>query len=167
MSAYEDAIAKVDVIADWSPWARFTDIASTAPTMPGVYMFRSRGKVIYVGIAGPRDSNGRKDPAGLYGRFSIYRGGRVTGFGQALFDAALADHEFLAERQAELQAGLARRAVDWVRAAYEYYDPDVRWAALSTKLEALQLEKQIVETLRGYDLLNREAIRHRATMKRA
>jgi hypothetical protein len=126
-------------------------------------MFRYQNRIIYIGIAGPRDGNGKKAPTGLHGRFGIYRGGRVTGFGQALFDLALADRDFLAARQAEVKAGRALRAVDWVRAAYEHYNPEVRWTTLATKSAALQLEKQIVLSLRDFDLLNREAIRHRRT----
>lgn len=163
MTVYEDVIAAVEQTATWTPWSRFSDVATEAPTTPGVYMFRSEGKIIYVGVAGPRDGNGTKDPKGLFGRFTIYRGGRVTGFGQALFDAALADREFLQGRIAELDSGQPRRAVDWVRTAYEHYDPDVRWAVLNTKDDALRIEKQIVGMLREYDLLNREAVRFRAS----
>lgn len=161
MREYDEAISAVEAAAEWSDWAPFAKVATAAPTKPGVYVFRSHDRIIYVGVAGPRDRNGRSEPTGLYGRFSIYRGGRVTGFGQAIFDAALADRDFLAARQAELEIGTARRAVDWVRAAYEHFSPDVRWTILGTKSEALQLEKRIVGLLRGYDLLNREAIRYR------
>lgn len=148
MTEYDEALAAVEAAADWSPWAPFADVATTAPMKVGVYLFRSHGRTIYVGVAGPRDSNGRREPAGLHGRFSIYRGGRVSGFGQAIFDAALADRGFLAAREAELETGTARRAIDWVHAAYDYYEPDVRWTTMATKPEALRLEKQIIRLLR-------------------
>ncbi|MBG6060106.1 hypothetical protein RCH16_003588 [Cryobacterium sp. MP_M5] len=162
MTDYDDAIATVEELADWSQWSPFADVAATAPTSPGLYMFSSQKRTIYVGIAGPRDGNGAREPTGLRGRFDIYRGGRVTGFGQAIFDAALSDHGFVSTRLAELDTGSALRSVDWVRKAYDHYDPQVRWATLDTKLEARTLEKSIVNLLKPYDLLNREAILHRS-----
>ncbi|MBT2498612.1 hypothetical protein J7E25_05850 [Agromyces sp. ISL-38] len=162
MIEYDEAVAAVEAAADWSAWAPFAAVATSAPTTPGVCLFRANSRIIYLGVAGPRDGNGRKDPTGLYGRFSIYRGGRITGFGQAIFDMALADRDFLAARQAELEAGSAQTRRRLGRAAYEHISPDVRWTTVLTKLDALQLEKSIVGLLRVYDLLNREAIRYRA-----
>jgi hypothetical protein len=164
IDAYEDALASVEASANWSGWAPFAAVGGNAPTTPGVYLFRTSPKhrVIYVGVAGPRDGNGTKDPTGLRGRFAIYRGGRVTGFGQAIFDTALADREFLMARLAELDAGTPRRGVDWVRAAYEHYRPEVRWVSVEDKQQAIALENRIVHLLKPYDLLNRAAITHRA-----
>ncbi len=165
MSSYEEAIWGAEAAAAWSPWALFVDAAVLAPTSPGVYMFRSDGRVIYVGVAGPRDGSGRKAPAVLRGRFAIYRGGRVTGFGQAVLDAALADPEFVRARLGELDAGVAGRSVDWVRAAFRFFNPEVRWAILNSKAEALEAENRLVQLLGPFDLLNRDAIRHRARVK--
>jgi hypothetical protein len=164
--AYQGALASVDASANWSDWASFAAVGARAPTTSGVYLFRTspEHRVIYVGIAGPRDGNGTKDPSGLRGRFAIYRGGRVTGFGQAIFDTALADREFLSARLAELETGTPRRGVDWVRAAYEHYRPEVRWVSVNNKQQAIDLEKRIVTLLRPYDLLNRVAVIHRARL---
>jgi hypothetical protein len=166
IDAYQDALASVEACGNWSDWAPFSAVGANAPTTPGVYLFRTspEHRVIYVGIAGPRDGNGTKDPTGLRGRFAIYRGGRVTGFGQAIFDTALADREFLMARLAELDAGTRRRSVDWVRAAYEHYRPEVRWVSVEDKQQAIALENRIVTFLKPYDLLNRAAMAHRARL---
>lgn len=162
--AYKQALASVEASANWSDWVPFAAVGAKAPTTPGVYSFRISPKcgIVYVGVAGPRDANGTKDPKGLRGRFAIYRGGRVTGFGQAIFDLALADREFLLARFAELDAGATRRSVDWVRAAYEHYRPEVRWVSVEDKMQAIALENLIAHLLKPYDLLNRAAITHRA-----
>ena len=50
----------MDGLAELPSWSHSFDVATMAPTVPGVYMFRSRAtsKVVYVGMAGEHSGAG-------------------------------------------------------------------------------------------------------------
>jgi hypothetical protein len=118
-----------------------------------VYVARegTDGPVIYVGMAGERRG------AGLRGRLGVYRSGKAlaSGLGEAVFDRALADPTWLAERLDEVSAGRPSRAKAWGQAAFVRADLHVRWAVTTDRREAIALERRCLDALAGHDLWNR------------
>ena len=138
----------------WSPWVPLTTAVTTAPLLPGVYMAREGGPgghIIYVGMAGERRGHG------IRGRLAIYGSGKglASGLGEAVFDRALADADWLAARLAEVQAGTPRRAKNWGRAAFEWAQLDLRWQVTTDRAAALTLELQVLRALPNEPLWNR------------
>lgn len=142
-----------DELAAWSAWTPIDEAASQATTTPGVYMARTgpSGTIVYVGMAGLRSGKG------VRGRLSVYARGVAihSGLGQAAFDRALADVEFVRRRLADLEAGRAIRARDWGRAAIERADLYVRWATCATPEEARDLERRVIAASDPAGLWNR------------
>lgn len=125
----------------------------SAPRLPGVYVIRSRGEVVYVGMAGERSGNG------LMGRLARYHSGKAaaSGFGEAALDRALADAVFVRCRLAELESGRTLRAVGWAKAAIAACEPELSWTVTPDRETALVLETAVVDGLRsaGVTLWNR------------
>lgn len=153
------ALTAVEGLADWSPWVPFEIAANIAPTLPGVYMARQRpqGAPIYVGKAGPRDRGGKGPAKGIRGRISVYASGKAiaSGLGEAVFDRALADAEWLRARLQEVEEGESRRALDWGREAFRRADLEMRWAVRPDNRAAVALERQVGSLLKAYGLWNR------------
>lgn len=155
-SERDAAYAIVDDLAEWSDWQPFFEVATGAPTSPGVYQMRlPDGLIVYVGMAGERRGQG------IRGRLSIYRRGKgaVSGFGEAALDRALADATFIEEHLARVRAGEPSRASVWALDAIRRLDVEVRWASCSSGAEALAVETAVVELLRTYGIWNRVATR--------
>lgn len=153
--AREAAYAAVDALTAWTEWAPFTEAALTAPRKPGVYMVRVNGSdIVYVGKSEGRPGSGS---SGLRGRLAVYRGGKgsTSGFGEAAFDRALADQEFLMARAAEVEAGQPRTARQWAVAAIERVSPELSWAVCLTGAEAAALEAEVWRTLIEHGLWNK------------
>ena len=148
-----DATAALDPLASWSPWIQFADALSAAPRLPGVYAARegTAGQLVYVGMAGERRGEG------LRGRLAVYQSGKAlaSGLGEAVFDRALADATWVAERLIEISASQPRRATDWGRAAFVRADLHVRWAITEDRSGAVALERACLDTLRDHRLWNR------------
>ncbi len=107
-----------------APWSRWVPLAEAeVPRMPGVYLARwgPAGLLIYAGRAGERRGEG------LRGRLRRYTSGKAlaSGLGEAVFDRALADPEWLRERLAEVESGRPRRATEWGKAALAWADVHV------------------------------------------
>ena len=72
---------------------------SHTPRLPGVYLARegATGELVYVGMAGERRGQGIRE------RLTIYARGKAlaSGLGEAVFDRALADPEWLRDRLTE------------------------------------------------------------------
>jgi hypothetical protein len=83
----------------WSAWVSLSN--AEVPRQPGVYLARqgAAGPVVYVGMAGERSGQG------LRGRLRRYTSGKAlaSGLGEAVFDRALADANWLRERLAEVE----------------------------------------------------------------
>src|SRR4051794_28205241 len=93
--------ALLTTLADWSAWLPWTGARATAPRLPGVYLFRVEGRIVYCGKAGERAGrDGTRKPQGLWGRLGRYGSGKAatSGFGEAALDRALADPAFVAAR---------------------------------------------------------------------
>ena len=91
----------LNVVADnWSGWVSFNEALAVAPRLPGVYVARQSdtGPIVYIGMAGERTGGGR--PQGIRGRLAVYTTGKglASGLGEAAFDRALADPEWVAAR---------------------------------------------------------------------
>lgn len=160
-TARDEALASIETIAQWSPWASFSEVATKAPKLPGVYLFRNprTRDVIYVGMAGERSGSGRAQ--GLWGRLGVYRIGKGanSGFGEAVLDRALADEDFLMDRLAQLRSHGPARSKEWAKAAIAWLDPEVRWTICSDKLAALALENRVEEVLRAHGLWNLKSMK--------
>jgi len=143
-----------DALGEWSSWAAFFEVAKSAPTAPGVYMFRARATsdLVYVGMAGAR--NGK----GLRGRLDIYLRGRgaVSGFGEAALDRALSDVAWLTHRLEVLRTSEGTRAKEWAKAAIERADVDVRWCTTADAAAARTLEGRVLRSLATVPLWNRQ-----------
>jgi hypothetical protein len=148
-----DASTVLDAVASWSPWFPFAEAIVAAPRSPGVYVARegADGPVIYVGMAGERRG------AGLRGRLDVYRSGKAltSGLGEAVFDRALADPTWLAERLDEAKAGKPSRAKAWGQAAFARADLHVRWSVTADRQAAINLERGCLDALAGHGLWNR------------
>jgi len=144
-------MAELARLATWSLWVPFADAVDTAPRTPGVYLARRRnGPLVYVGMAGERRG------MGIRGRLRVYSTGKaaVSGLGEAAFNRALADPEFVRARLAELAAGRPEKAQAWARAALDLADLEVCWAATLDRRSALDLEQQVVTRARDRGLWN-------------
>ncbi len=150
-------------LADWSAWAAFSQVALTAPKLPGVYMFRDpRSRmIVYVGMAGERAGSGAAK--GLWGRLGVYRIGKgaTSGFGEAALDRALNDERFLESQLRRVRAGETQRAKTWAIDAIEWWAPEICWSVQDSKADALALEARIVSALHGTGLKNRGPSRAR------
>jgi hypothetical protein len=80
--------------------------------------------------------------------------GAVSGLGEAAFNRALADPVWVTQRLTELEAGEARRATSWARAAIDRADLRVRWACVADRAAAVVLERRVIATLHGMPLWN-------------
>lgn len=155
-SQRDAAYALVEELAVWSAWRPFFEVATGAPTSPGVYQMRlGDGLIVYVGMAGERRGHG------IRGRLSMYRRGKgaVSGFGEAALDRALADAKFIEDRLVSVRAGEPSRASVWALDAIRRLDVEVRWASCGTGAEALAVETAAVELLRTHGIWNRVATR--------
>jgi hypothetical protein len=152
-----DPLGHVEKLCDWSRWMPFSEALEAAPRLPGVYMAREGcdGRVVYVGMAGERA--GGRLPQGIRGRLAVYiRGkGLASGLGEAVFDRALADPAWLAERVAEAEVGRPMRAKAWGQAAFARADLNVRWAVTADKASAVALERACLDALANSELWNR------------
>lgn len=136
---------------DWSEWRPFAEATADAPRVPGVYMLRQRSNpaVVYVGSAGERQGQG------LRGRLRVYSTGKglVSGLGEATFDRALADPEWVRARLREIEDGSPRRAKEWGQLAIERADLEVRWTLAPDKKSAEAIEDRVIA--QHEDLWNR------------
>lgn len=142
----------LESLADWSDWYPFKRASVEAPLLPGVYLARlgDAGPVVYVGMAGERRGKG------VRGRLSIYSSGKaaVSGLGEASFNRALLDLEWVRARLAGLESGEKLTAQQWARAAIEHWDLHVRWATTTDRAGALELEREVIRALEGLPLWN-------------
>lgn len=138
-------------LADWSEWRPLVDAAADAPTSPGVYLARQGDTIVYVGMAGERRGKG------LGGRLNVYVSGKglASGLGEAVFDRALADPEWLRERLAEAEDGQPHRAKVWGKLALAWSGLDVCWARTATGPDARALEHSVIQALHEVPLWNR------------
>jgi len=129
------------------------DAIKQAPTRPGVYVARSMsaGAVCYVGMAGERRGKG------VRGRLLVYATGKglASGLGEASFDRALADPEWLRARLSEAESGNPARAKAWGRLALERAGIEVWWSETADGAAARGLERAVLEALADADLWNR------------
>ena len=100
----------------WSAWRVFDrEALAAAPTERGVYQVKvgETGEIVYVGMAGDRHGQG------LRGRLNAYFSGKAiaSGFGEAIFDRALASSAFLRARLSEIERGAPLPAKAWGRMA--------------------------------------------------
>lgn len=133
----------------WSEWIPFQDALAVAPRFPGVYVCRlarepERGPV-YIGMAGERKGNG------LRGRLAIYASGKgaASGLGEHAFDRALEDPKWLQARLDEALSGTAMRATKAARSALDNAGLEVRWKTVETRVEALELEMELIREYRS------------------
>lgn len=145
---------------EWSEWVPFARALAVAPRVPGVYMAREgeAGAVVYIGMAGERSGGGR--PQGIRGRLSIYASGKglASGLGEAVFDRALADPDWVRIRLRELETDGPRRAKQWGIEAFVRADLHVRWTTTSDRASAASLEEQLVRRA-GSSLWNKASAR--------
>lgn len=143
----------LDEQVEWSPWRPLLEAAPDAPREPGVYMARQGpdGPVVYVGMAGERRGQG------VRGRLRIYTSGKglVSGLGEAAFDRAVADPNFVRERLRTMEDSGPERGKLWGRAALLRADLWVRWATASDPAAAAALELRTIRSLHGVPLWNR------------
>jgi hypothetical protein len=157
----ESSLESIADLADWSAWTPFLEAVVIAPREPGVYLASLvDGQVIYVGMAGPRDKRGKSAPKGIQGRLTRYASGKAiaSGLGEAVFDRALADADWLRERVSEVEAGVPRRAADWGRQAFLRADLRICWATTSDDPSARLLEKATTLALKEHGLLWNRAL---------
>jgi hypothetical protein len=144
---------RLDELADWSDWLPLADTVRVAPLRPGVYIARSptTKTACYVGMAG--DRRGR----GLRGRLAVYASGKglASGLGEATFDRALADPDWLRLRLSEAEAGTPARAKAWGRLALEWAAIEVSWSETADAVAARQLERAVLSALAELQLWNR------------
>lgn len=147
------AFQRLEALGEWSDWVPFAEALDAAPRLPGVYMARegASGAVVYIGMAGER--NGK----GLRGRLSVYSSGKAlaSGLGEAVFDRALADPDWLRQRVEDLEVGRPARAKEWGRLAFQRAGLEVRWAVVADKSAAVALERSCLDALSASPLWNR------------
>jgi hypothetical protein len=144
--------ADVEALADWSPWVPIAEVGDYAPRSPGVYTARDEAAVtVYVGMAGERRGEG------LRGRLLLYLTGKaaVSGLGEAVFDRALADADWVRERLEHINRGEPERAKTWARLAVHRAALQVRWAETADRAAAVQLERDVLTALKAEALWNR------------
>lgn len=153
-----DPMGAIEELGEWSEWVPFAEALVVAPRLPGVYLVREGqdGDIIYVGMAGERRGS-RDQPQGLRGRLAIYARGKglASGLGEAAFDRALADPDWIRARLAEVESGEPKRAKAWGKAALTRAGLEVRWAVTEDKTSALVLERQCLDALATAELWNR------------
>lgn len=141
-------------LAEWSPWCPFEEAERLAPRRPGVYLARQRadGPLVYVGKASERSDGG-----GLWRRLRAYRSGKAitNGLGEAIFDRALANHEWLQARLAEVEAGAPMRTAAWGRVALQHAELYLCWATTADGDAATVLERRVLDALAEAPLWNR------------
>ena len=146
-------LENLEHLADWSDWVPFAEALAVAPKLPGVYIARAGNayEVVYVGMAGERSGNG------LRGRLSVYSSGKAlaSGLGEAVFDRALADADWLRARLADVEGDRPARAKEWGRLAFQRADLQVRWATTTDKAAAAALERAALDVLTDRSLWNR------------
>lgn len=137
-------------LAAWSEWVPL--IGAEVPRLPGVYLARrgQSGPIVYVGMSGERQGEG------LRGRIRRYTSGKAlaSGLGEAVFDRALADLDWVRERLAEVESGQPMRATGWGKAALTWADLHVCWAITADGEAARVLEEQVL-SLESVDWWNR------------
>jgi hypothetical protein len=79
----------------------------------------------------------------------------VSGLGEAAFDRALADVEWVRARLDDLEQDGPKRAKMWAQLAVERAHLEVRWTVVEDRLAALSLERQVIDALRAEALWNR------------
>jgi hypothetical protein len=155
-------------LAEWSTWVPFSDTKKSAPKLPGVYLLGDPNTetIVYVGMAGERAGSG--NAKGLWGRLGVYRIGKgaASGFGEAVFDRALGDAEFVAGQLERIRAGEVIRAKAWATEAIAWWNPKVCWTTCATKADAAALELNVLGALAGSDLWNRGTSRRRTAPDR-
>lgn len=142
----------VGKLGDWSPWRDFTPgTVRSAPTSPGVYLFKQDERLVYVGRAGERSGKG------LRGRLTIYVSGRAphSGLGSLALERALQDAQWLRERLEDVEAGHPLTVQAWSRLAVERAGLQVCWCTTSTAEAGVALERGVLDALRDEDLWNR------------
>jgi hypothetical protein len=154
-------ITNISIEPVWSDWLPFAEVLDSAPRLPGVYRARrgANGPIVYIGMAGERNgSNGR--PQGLRGRLAVYTSGKgiAGGLGEAAFDRALTDPNWLALRLAEVADGRSRRAKSWGVQALVWADLHVSWIVTPDKATALRLEGDIIAASDHSTLWNRAGV---------
>lgn len=153
MTTQTDAYERVNELARWSPWLPFADSAAVSTTMPGVYLMRlpKSKQIVYVGMAGERNGQG------IRGRMAIYRSGKgaASGFGEAAFDRALADGDFVVGQLTRLHGGENVRLKQWAKDAIAFFAPEICWAETEDRASALVLEKKVEGILRPHGIWNR------------
>jgi len=145
---------------EWSDWIPFAEAIAAAPKVPGVYMAREgeHGQIIYIGMAGERRGGG--SPKGIRGRLTTYASGKAlaSGLGEAVFDRALADADWLRARLASLETDGPLRAKYWGVEAFRRADLHVRWTTTANRASAAELEDRLVREAGG-TLWNRASVR--------
>ncbi|NUU32649.1 hypothetical protein HNO80_13720 [Arthrobacter sp. C9C5] len=96
-------------------------------------------------MAGERKGNG------LRGRLAIYASGKgaASGLGEHAFDRALEDSKWLQARLDEALSGTAMRATKAARSALDNAGLEVRWKTVETRVEALELEMELIREYRS------------------
>lgn len=147
MMSVEGELASV---SEWSGWLAFDDAVDRAPRLPGVYMARASGLIVYVGMAGERRGKGLQE------RLAVYASGKaaVSGLGEAALNRALANPAWVRDRLAEVEAGVPRNAKGWARAAIEAMDLEICWTCTADREAAAVLERQVIELLADEPLWN-------------
>ncbi|HEY8719669.1 hypothetical protein [Pengzhenrongella sp.] len=139
-------------LAEWSGWKPFDTVTvRSAPTTPGVYLFKQESALVYVGRAGERGGKG------LRGRLTIYVSGRAphSGLGNLAFERALQDSDWLRSRLAELEAGNCRTVQEWSVLAVQRAQLDICWSSSLAADDAVALERAVLDALRDEALWNR------------
>jgi len=146
--------------AEWSDWIPFAEALAVAPRVPGVYMAREgeTGEIVYIGMAGERAGGGK--PQGVRGRLAIYASGKglASGLGEAVFDRALADPDWVRARLVELETTGPRRAKHWGIEAFARADLHIRWKTTADRATAAALEDRLVRQA-GTTLWNKASTR--------
>lgn len=131
-------------LAAWSLWTPLATCLVDAPRSPGVYLIGLDSDPVYAGYAAERQGRG------IAGRLGVYLSGKgaTSGFGEAAFDRALADREWVLGRLDRSQLEGPERAKAWAAAAVRRLPFVVRWVTTSDGLTARALEKQVIAVLR-------------------
>ncbi len=125
----------------------------TAPHAASPYSTGAGGvtleRRITVTLAGERSGSGK--PQGIRGRLAIYVSGKglASGLGEAVFDRALADADWVRVRLVELETTGPRRAKHWGIEAFTRADLHIRWATTADKASASTLEDRLVREAGG------------------
>ncbi len=138
-------MTRYEELADWSDWVPFVQAAlAEAPRTAGVYIIGVSDSPVYVGRAAERRGKGMAE------RLRVYLSGKgaVSGFGEAAFDRALADEDWVRGRLDLAARQGPDRAKAWAAAAVLRLPFQVRWAASNDGAQAVVLERQVIDLLR-------------------